>query len=289
MKKLILIIILGITGTLFLVKAQSDKSGAVKTELSRQEKDAIIERALALDLPVTDAVVSQEANQLHIDIFKKVRAAQYEEAIDVTMSGLCSLPHNFLLQADLGMLLSDCAIVCKEISSPLKEKMQHRAEEIFEKLTHSVDSQPRGVYYRFKNEYYFHFGLHKEQYQLGLARVDEFWGTNEWLGNEWVDHNARGYYYQGVGAARYAKKLLEQGGDRSIALDYAQKAVVAWAQYFSYTNDYYNAYVHYALALGILGNKKEMMRALERSASFIKKDMTYFEFKEVIDFVEAYA
>ena len=76
-------------------------------------------------------------------------------------------------------------------------------------------------------------------------------------------------------------------GNSILAAEYAQKAVIAWAQYFTYDNTHYNPYVHYALALGILGNRVEMMRALERSASLINKDLGYFEFKGIIDFVES--
>ncbi len=65
-----------------------------------------------------------------------------------------------------------------------------------------------------------------------------------------------------------------------------QKALVALAQYFSYENDYYNSYVHYALALEIIGYKEEMMRALQLSASIINRDLSYHEFKEVINFID---
>ena len=54
-------------------------------------------------------------------------------------------------------------------------------------------------------------------------------------------------------------------------------------QHFTHENDYYNSYVHYALALGILGYRTEMLRALQRSAQLINKDLTYHEFTEVID------
>jgi len=82
-----------------------------------------------------------------------------------------------------------------------------------------------------------------------------------------------------------AHDITDQAFKQVMNCDY--KAMVSWAQYFTYKNDYYNAYVHYAIALGVLGYKEEMMRALLRSASFINKDLTYFEFKEIIDFFES--
>ena len=43
-----------------------------------------------------------------------------------------------------------------------------------------VETQPKGEIYRFKNEFYYHFRMHREQYELGLQRVKEYWGTAEW-------------------------------------------------------------------------------------------------------------
>ena len=94
----------------------------------------------------------------------------------------------------------------------------------------------------------------------------------------------KGYYFQGVGAANYAKQLLLEHNE-TLAKEYARKAVIAWAQYMSYCNDYYNAYVHYGLALGILGETKEMIRALQRGAKLIHTDLDYYEFREVIEYV----
>lgn len=96
--------------------------------------------------------------------------------------------------------------------------------------------------------------------------------------------NSLGYYYQGVGAVYHAQQLFESG-DQLLAQKWAEKSLVAWAQYFTSTNDYYNSYVHYALALGLLGYYHEMMQALQKSADLIQKDLNYHEFKDVIDFI----
>jgi len=46
---------------------------------------------------------------------------------------------------------------------------------------------------------------------------------------------------------------------------------------------YYNSYVHLALAYGILGERKKMMRALKTSSKRSGKDISYKEFQDVID------
>lgn len=249
-------------------------------DLSRHDKDLIIEQALMIHLSPTDTIVSDEVSYIEKEAWQKVAEAHYEEAIEIVTKGLQTHPTSFALQSFLACLLGDCSAITPE---PLKERMVKQSKELFTLLMHQVKEQSAPIYFFFMNEYYFRFALYEDQYKLGIARVEYYWQSDEF-----ASEGYRGYYSQGVGAARYARVCLEQG-DRSLAIDYAQKAIVAWAQYFTYRNNYYNSYVHYALALGILGYKDEMMRALARSASLIKKDMDYFEFKEVIDFVNNYS
>jgi hypothetical protein len=276
--RFLIILAIGLIGILLFFLFKNQKTISLKNYVST---DAIIQAALNIELPPTDNIVSQEAYGLSKQASQKVSESQYDIAIDIIVGGLNKIPQNFTLQADLAYLLSDCAEVGAPelLSIDLKNKMMQRSDQIFNKLMVEVKKQPKAEIYRFKNEYFYHFRMHREQYELGVQRVSDYWGTVDWMTSGF-----RGYYSQGVGAARYAQQLIARG-DRQLALDYAQKAIIAWAQYFSYKNDYYNAYVHYALALGILGYKEEMMRALEKSASLIRRDLNYFEFKNVIDFV----
>ena len=250
----------------------------LNAEMSQNEKNVIIKKAITFVLPPTNSnqLSEQEVQHIQETITNKVYECHYEEAIDITLSGLEKFPQSFALQADLAALLGDCSEITP---NPLKEKMLQRSKELFAKLLQEVENQPQNIFYSFKNEYYFRHALYREQYELGQMRVKNYWNTQDWN-----TQGVNGYYCQGVGAARYAQKLLEQK-NKTLAFDYAQKALVAWAQYFSYKNDYYNAYVHYALALGILGYKEEMIRALQKSASIINKDFEYFEFKEIINFI----
>ena len=247
-----------------------------------EHKNAIIEAALKFELSATDTIISSEASKISLQASKEVGESHYKEALSIIINGLKKFPQNFILQTDLAFLLGDCAEVTPPqfIGNDFKDKMINRSKQIFDKLMQECECQPKAELYRFKHGYFYRFRMFHELYELGLARVEDYWGTTKW------ESIGCGYYSQGVGAARYARKLLEDG-KKSLALDYAQKAIVAWAQFFSYKNDYYNAYVHYALALGILGHKDEMTRALTRSASIIKSDLDYFEFKNVIDFVNS--
>lgn len=236
-----------------------------------------VERALQVELPVTDGVDVPAVHEYLSRVYDTVLACRYDQALDATLEGLIKFPANFALQLELTILLGDHS---ENFSSPLKEIMIQRSKELFIKLGKEVYKQPKRDIYLFRNEYYYRFAMYKDQYELGIEVVADYWGTPEWQ-----KVGKSGYYYQGVGAANYARELCKQG-DKELATCYAHKALVAWAQYFTLKNDYYNAYVHYALALGILGHTQEMMRALQRSADLIKRDLTYHEFKEVIEFVE---
>lgn len=274
---LIFLIALFTTAIVIIEPLYSWKNQSIpETHESSQVKNnsSLIEKALMLELPPTNTSVSKEAKKFSQDAFTKIQEGNYAEAINITLSGLEKFPQNFILQSDLASLLGDFSEITP---MPLKGKMIQRAKELFKKLMLEVKEQPEETLYGFKNEYYFRFGMYLEQYELGLTEIQNLEINDKASGY-------KGYYSQGVGASNYARKLIEIGNE-AMALDYAQKAIIAWAQYFSYKNDYYNSYVHYALALGILGYKEEMMRALKRSASLINHDMDYHEFKEVIDFV----
>lgn len=241
-------------------------------------QERTVERALLITLAMTDTVNSYQADEVGRQAFQKVREGNYGASLCMILEALKRFPSNFSLQANLASLLGDYA---GSFSGSLHDAMINKSQQIFNKLVDEIEGQHMADVFYFKNEYFFRFKLYKEQYQLGLEKITYYQGIDKW--NSCA---ASCYYTQGVGAAQYARELLITG-NKQLAFDYAQKALIAWAQYFSYSNNYYNAYVHYALALGILGYKDEMMKALQRSADLIKKDLSFNEFREVVEFIEA--
>lgn len=170
--------------------------------LDRDYKDKIIESALSLELPATDKIISEKATKLLKKTYQKVGECHYEDAINIVVGGLKKLPTNFALQAELASLLGDCSEITP---APLKDRMVHKAKRMFDRLMQEVDGHPKGDVNSFKNEYYFRFALYREQYEFGLKRVSDSWQTLDWE----ID-GIRGYYSQGVGAARYAQKLIKE-------------------------------------------------------------------------------
>jgi hypothetical protein len=238
----------------------------------------IIDQALQIELPITNTIIYEESLKFKKQAYKKLEEANYEKALEIILEGLKNFPKSFTLQTYFAALVGDLS---EKYTTPLREDMTKKSKKVFNKLMNEVEGQQKREVYRFKNEYYFRFALYEKQYQLGLQMVEDYWNTKAWISEDGLS----GYYYQGVGAAYLAKELLIKG-NKPLAIEYAQKSLVSWAQYFSYENNYYNAYVHYALTLGILGQKQEMLKALEHGASLIKQDLHYHEFKEVIEFIE---
>ena len=245
------------------------------------ETDSTINKAILLKLSITNNALPIEVLQLQKKMTAEIAKANYESALVMAISGLEKYPNNFLLQTYLAMILGDYAVQCDTNS---KQRMLEKSKLIFKKLMLEVSAQPKGIIFYFKNEYYYRFADFKAQYENGVARVNAYWGTKEWLakGFGFYPQGMGGYYSQGVGASNYAYQLYQRG-NQTLARRYAQKALIAWAQCFSYDNTYYNAYVHYGLALGILGDRKEMLRALQRGAELIHQDLSYPEFKKVIE------
>ncbi len=240
--------------------------------ISAMESDeSIAKKALSVEISAVKEGESKEVAAMCDQSFAQVEKGNYDKALSIATQGLEAYPTDFDMQTYFAMILGDSA---GNFSIDLKEKMEKRSKEMFEALVLVIDKKDRRTYYWFLNEYCYRCSNYKRQYELGVQRVNEFWGTKNW--------NSSGYYSQGVGAANYARELLFKG-EKELARDYAQKAVIAWAQYFTLKNTYYNAYVHYAIALAILGSKDEAEKALKRGTEIIQKD--HREFQEVREFM----
>lgn len=147
-----------------------------------------------------------------------------------------------------------------------KKKLKKRGCDLLRGLLRRLRGMSRELGYSTRNEYYYHSAQHDKQYHLGVECVRA--------------GEKRGYYSQGVGAAWHAYGHARKGRN-SLAEMWAKRAIRAWENYFKFKADYYNAYVHYALALGIMGRLDDMEAALAKSAKLSGKPRSYREFTEV--------
>ena len=94
----------------------------------------------------------------------------------------------------------------------------------------------------FKNEYFFFYQLHEEQYNLGVEHVK--------------DGFTRGYYSMCVGATEMAKKML-RAGDLDGAKAWATKGLDAFREFEKVDPHWYNLNYFGAESLAILGRLDE--------------------------------
>ena len=110
------------------------------------------------------------------------------------------------------------------------------------------------------------------QYKLGVARA--------------ASGEAKGYYCQGVGAGWHAYELAVRG-HWVRAVQWAKISVAAWKKFERRDPDYYNQYVHRALAEGVLGKaaeaeaEAEAEASLKRGAKVSGKGKNFAEFHEI--------
>jgi len=186
--------------------------------------------------------------------------AKYKEAVEYCEKGMSLFPNDVIVKFRYHAILCDFLIGENKMDS---DEFRESTQQLKFCLT-QTKGHPLWVKVHMKNEYYFMTRQYLKQYKLG----DEIYA---------VTKDAHDLYSSGVGAANYALNLAIRKKTQS-AFKWAERAVIAWEKYHSVQPDYYNSYVHYSLALGILGREDEMNKALEKSAQLSGKDENYREF-----------
>lgn len=191
-----------------------------------------------------------------------VQRAKHREAFILAQKLHRAYPNNPEVQYEFAVLLGDNT---QGIKKHQAERNRLRCVALLKQLlpkTAGVDALTR---YRIRNEYFWFTRQHRKQYLLGTE------GLRSGI--------KKAYYSQGVGAAWHALKLAEDK-QTARAAKWAERSVVAWRKFLA-KNEYYNAYVHLGLALGVMGRKKEMEEALKRGAKVAGASTNFHEFSEI--------
>jgi len=196
-------------------------------------------------------------------IWEAVEDAEYGRAMSLLTPLYRKYPRDFKVAKTYAMVLGDYA---ESLGGARGKALKARSRVILRGLLRKLGNIRWEWNIAARNEYYYHTGQFRKQYFLGREAAA---GGHAW-----------GHYGQGVGAANYAYAHAA-AGRRGLAGMWARRAVKAWEDFFKYKADYYNAYVHYALALGILGRTGDMDSALKKSARLSGKADSYREFAEV--------
>jgi hypothetical protein len=225
-----------------------------------------------------------------------IKAADYHKATTHAKLGFKLFPDDTIAEFTYYSIMADYAL---SSDTPKFIKMHKAATDGMKKLFKKTSG--RGISKDFKitmkNEYYYQTKQYKKQYYLGANgykrsknyhELNAMKAFNVAVGarREVSRTRTQQMYSAGVGSAYHALDYARKKNKRMAYL-WAQKSVDAWEIYFKSEKKYYNPYVHYGLALGILGRKKEMMKALKTSSKLCKKPMSYREFSQTIEWVEA--
>lgn len=196
---------------------------------------------------------------------KIVASANYKKAVEHGQTGLKLFPNDIVVEFRLYAIQADFYLTdTKSNHTSARKKTIAKMGKCLKRMK----GLPVWSKNYMKNEYYFQTRQFKKQYALGIEQYKNTKDKYE-------------LYSFGVGGANYALELAKKG-QISRAKVWAKRSIKAWEIYFEVDKKYYNPYVHYALAWGVLGDQKKMMRALETSAKRCGKDLSYKEFQDVI-------
>lgn len=217
--------------------------------------------------------MKQKYNQDYIDRREKwfkecwsyITKADYKKARDHAKKGLKKFPNDTEATFYYYSILADYSLSKK--TKQFKRMHAQAVKGMEDALRRPTDVTPKTLY-RMKNEFFFQTQQYKKQYNLGISTVKKTKELNP-------------YYSAGVGAAHYGLGLALKNKRKS-AQAWAEKSVSAWNNYFQFEKKYYNPYVHLAIAYGVLGDNKNMIKSLKKSSRLCQKSMDYEEFAWVI-------
>ena len=200
--------------------------------------------------------------------FKHIEKANYKKAFETITKAKKLWPNDFYVISYYASIMADYG---ENLGGRNKIIYKKKACVILKKLLYRTKGADKRMVYVTRNEYYYHSEQFRKQYLLGVERASK--------------KDKHGYYCQGVGAAWHSLNLAKKNINHLATL-WANRAIKAWKLYFKINPNYYNSYVHYALALGILKKFKEMENALQKSQKLSGKNKSYKEFKEIRDIIK---
>lgn len=202
------------------------------------------------------------------DIFRSVKRGDYPGAMRKATAYRTRYPRDFAVLLEYAWVLGDYAARLKP--GPRRQAKARSLRLMRALLRRCRHEHDRDLVSTLRNEFYWQTKNRRAQYDLGTRDLER--GDN------------LGCYSQGVGAAWHAYELARRGL-WARARAWAHLARTAWGRHARIRPDYYNQFVHRALAEGVLGDMKAMERSLSRGAR--KAPKARGEFDEVRGLVTA--
>lgn len=219
-------------------------------------------------LSLNDKLPDVARKAIRRDIFHSVKRGDYPGAMRKAAVYRARHPRDFAVLLEYAWVLGDYST---RLEPGPRRKAKARSLRLMRALLRRCRHEhDRDLVSTLRNEFYWQTKNRRAQYDLGtrdLKRGDKL-----------------GCYSQGVGAAWHAYELARRGL-WSRARAWARRARTAWGRHARIRPDYYNQFVHRALAEGVLGDMKAMEWSLSRGAR--KAPQARREFDEVRRLVTA--
>ncbi|MBF0299128.1 MAG: hypothetical protein HQK51_10440 [Oligoflexia bacterium] len=190
----------------------------------------------------------------------------YEEAVEFYKANPNSIIAKYCYAVMSGDYSYDLTL-SKERAAELLEVAKKHIKELY--LDERSKNCPGRWYSSIRNEYYWFYKLHEEQYNLGVEDV-----ANGDLG---------GSYSMCVGAASMANKCLLENNDIDSAKKWANKSISAFNEFEKVDPTWYNINYFYAEALNVLGKYDDALVAFK---GMYQKQGSPVNEKEIADFME---
>ncbi len=196
-----------------------------------------------------------------------IRKARFTEAFALCKKLHKKYPNHFGVTSRYATMMADSA---EALPRGRRIRRKQKACLLLKKLLKFKVGDSEGnvtlkEYFWVRNELYFHSGQWLKQAQLGLRFQKRLPETT---------------YSVCVGFAWHAAKVYCSGHDRR-AKRYARKALAAGPKALHIHDNFYNLYVHLALAAGIARGIQATEKLLEKARKFSGRPKSHFEFEEV--------
>lgn len=183
---------------------------------------------------------SDEENEIFTKITDVYNSGEYEQAYELAHNFLIKFPNSIKAKYKLAVMAGDSSEQ-GILSDDIKTQRMAMAKEMINDLFQSYEQVdlPDLLNYRIRNEYYWFFKEHKNQFDLGL---------------EMLSIDLPGHYSCCVGASMQSTKLIDQKDE---AKSWAILSIEHFDRFVEINPTWHNINLFAAKAYAVLGNKKK--------------------------------
>jgi len=187
---------------------------------------------------------TSEEEKFHQEIRDVYNSGDCGKAVEMSIEFLERFPKSYLARYSYAVMHGDYSYAAIH-GEKEKQRLLAIAKKGISEMFNDPDrfQWPQRFQERVRNEYYWFFELHDEQYKLGL---------------EVLKRGENGNYSACVGASMMALKVLKEG-KKALAQEWAEKSLHHFAEFEKIAPHWYNINIFSARALASLGKYDEAL------------------------------